>query len=237
MIKINNVSKRYDNLIIFENFNLTVNEGKINCFLGASGIGKTTLLNMITGLEKCDSGTIEGLSNNSFSYIFQETRLLPWSTLKENINFVLKSIYDKSKCEELISNYLKLVDLSKYENYYPKELSGGMKQRASIARAFAYPSEILVMDEPFKGLDYELKNNLIKTFISIWNKDKRTVFLVTHDYEEALLLSDEIFILYDRPVKIKTKIKINIDKRLRKLDSKEMINLKKTILNEISSIK
>ncbi|MCT4596954.1 MAG: ABC transporter ATP-binding protein [Vallitalea sp.] len=222
MININNISKRYNDLVIFDNFNLTIEEGKISCFLGESGCGKSTLLNMICGTVHSDKGYIEGLNNN-FSYIFQDTRLLPWATVEENIKFVLKNI-SKKDADYITNKYLDIVKLSQYKEYYPKQLSGGMKQRVSIARAFAYKSEVLLMDEPFKGLDTSLKLDLIKSFIQLWEEDKRTVLFVTHDIEEALLLSDYIYIFKGRPVVIKDNIKIDIDK-LDRLKSRKQLDI------------
>lgn len=234
MIEIKNISKSYNDLQVFQNFNLNINKGQIICLLGASGCGKTTLLNMLSGLVKYDSGCIEGVNDKSFSYIFQETRLLPWSTLEENITFVLKSKYDKSTSQDLANEYLNLVDLQEYKDYYPHQLSGGMKQRVSIARGFAYGSEVLLMDEPFKGLDFELKSSLISDFISLWENDKRTVLFVTHDFDEALLLADVIYMLHGRPVKIKNKINIEIPQNIRKLESEVLVSYKNMIKDELS---
>lgn len=233
MIQIKNISKNYDDLKIFENFNLNINKGQIICLLGPSGCGKTTLLNMLSGLAKYDSGSIEGVNDKSFSYIFQETRLLPWANLEENITFVLKSRYDQSISKDLANEYLKFVNLLEYKDYYPYQLSGGMKQRVSIARGFAYKSEVLLMDEPFKGLDFELKESLIRNFISLWGNDKRTVFFVTHDFDEALLLADVIYILHGRPVKIKNNINIEVPQNIRKLNSEDLIKYKNLIKDEI----
>lgn len=151
MIQLRGITKTFNNLHIFENFNMTIQDKKITCFLGASGCGKSTLLNMIAGIMPYEQGSIEGIGGGNKSYIFQDTRLLPWATVEENILFVLKSLRNMNQ-QDVVAKYLDLVKLSEYRNYYPKELSGGMKQRVTIARAFAYPSDVLLMDEPFKGL-------------------------------------------------------------------------------------
>ncbi|GMQ61140.1 ABC transporter ATP-binding protein [Vallitalea maricola] len=213
MIRLNNISKAFDDLTILKDFNLSIEKDKIVCFLGASGCGKTTLLNIISGTLKYDNGSIDGIDSN-VSYIFQDTRLLPWATIENNIKFVLKS-NKNINVDQLTKKYIDIVKLSKFSHYYPKQLSGGMKQRVSIARAFAYRSKILLMDEPFQGLDYDLKIELINAFLELWEEDNRTVIFVTHDLDEALLLSDKIYILDGRPVKIKQEIEINIPKRER----------------------
>ncbi|QUH27804.1 ABC transporter ATP-binding protein [Vallitalea guaymasensis] len=230
MIKLNNISKAFDDLTILKDFNLSIDEDKIVCFLGASGCGKTTLLNIISGTLEYDSGSIEGIDNN-VSYIFQDTRLLPWATIENNIKFVLKS-NKNINVDQLTKKYIDIVKLGKFSDYYPKQLSGGMKQRVSIARAFAYRSEILLMDEPFQGLDYDLKIELINAFLELWEEDNRTVIFVTHDLDEALLLSDKIYILDGRPVEIKKEIEINIPKRER-IKQKDKLNDYRKILTTI----
>ena len=149
-IKIKNLYKSYGDLIVCQNFNMTLEEMKITGILGPSGCGKTTLLNIIAGLEEYQSGSIQGLEGKTFSYIFQEDRLLPWSTVKENIKFVLESRYDDNEAERIANQYMDMVGLREYAHYYPRQLSGGMKQRVAIARAFAYPADILLMDEPLR---------------------------------------------------------------------------------------
>lgn len=201
-LKLININKSYDGLSIFEDFNIEFQEGKISCILGPSGCGKTTLLNIIGGLIKVDSGIMEGFDGKSFSYIFQEPRLLPWKTVEDNIDFVLSRELSYSERKEKIEYLLKLVELEDYANYYPSQLSGGMSQRVSIARAFAVSSQIILMDEPLSGLDQSLKQNILKHFKEIWAKDRRTVLYVTHDIDEATLLGDEMFVFSKAPVKI-----------------------------------
>lgn len=202
MIKLNNIYKSYNNDQLYNNFNIQFEENKISCILGPSGIGKTTLINMITGLIKPDKGDVILPSGSSFSYVFQEPRLLEWYNVYDNLDIVLKQQYDTSKRKEIIDNTLKLVGLSEFSKYKISELSGGMAQRVSLARALVYPSNILVLDEPFKGLDYKLENDLLEKFKAILREDKRTVLFITHDIEQALFLSDYIYVLNNKPVKI-----------------------------------
>ena len=192
-IEINNIKKIYSDLEVFRDFSLSLPERKISCILGPSGCGKTTLLNMIGGITTQDKGTIDFSNQQIISYIFQEPRLLPWKTVRENIEFVVKDLYDKDPLKN-IDQYIKMVGLDAFKDYYPSALSGGMKQRVSIARAFIYPSDIILMDEPLKTLDPRLKLNLMKIFLRIWQYDKRTVVFVTHDVDEALILGEKIFI-------------------------------------------
>lgn len=202
MIKINRLKKNYDSKKIFNDFNMNIEPYEITCILGPSGVGKTTLFNVISGLTDYDGGEITGIENRNISYLFQEPRLLPWLTVYENIDIVLKNIYPEKKRNEVITHHLEMVGLIEYIDNKPEELSGGMKQRLAIARTFAYPSTLLLMDEPFQGLDVKLKNDIIESFLKLWEKDKRTVLFITHDIEEALKVSDQIYIIQDNPVKI-----------------------------------
>ena len=207
MTELKNISKHYGNLQVFNDFSIKFNKNKINCILGPSGCGKTTLLNIISGLLKPDSGEVSEFNRDKISYVFQEPRLLPWKTVHGNIEFTLNEIVPGDKINDLIAKYIKLVELDGYEKYYPGQLSNGMKQRVSLARAFSFPSEIILMDEPFTGLDYKLKLSLINSFLELWKKDQRTVIYVTHDVDEAIELGDKIFLFSKQPIKILMTVK------------------------------
>ncbi len=209
-ITIKNITKAYGNEVIYVDFTLSIPKNKIIGILGPSGSGKTTLLNLCSGLEKPNQGEISGINFKAISYIFQEPRLLPWRTVKENLRFVIhESATRKSgKSEKLLEKMLKLVGLENSGDLYPDELSGGMKQRVSIARAFLYPAELLLMDEPFSSLDCDLKNKLMDDFLEIWKKDQRTVVFVSHNLEELQRISHEILWFSNRPVEIIKREKI-----------------------------
>lgn len=193
-IRFINAYKSYGDKIIFKDLNLNFEKNKITAILAPSGYGKTTLLNIIAGLDKLDSGNFI-MKSQSISYMFQEDRLLPWLTVYENIAFVLKSNTFKCEMENIIDKYLELVKLKEYKDYTLDKLSGGMKRRVALARAFAYKSEVLIMDEPFKGIDLALKKETISTFLKLWKKDKKTVIVVTHDINEAKLLAHNTYFL------------------------------------------
>lgn len=190
-ILVENVGKRYGATPVYENFSLGLEEGKITCLLGASGCGKTTLLNMLAGLTPYE-GKIENVPER-ISYIFQEERLLPNLTVKQNVALVLGKNADGKKISEMLGK----VELSGKENAYPSELSGGQAQRVSIARAFAYPSGLILMDEPFSSLDTALKIRLIGVFCRLWQEERRTAVFVTHDAEEAYMLAHRAVLLKD----------------------------------------
>ncbi|TYQ13296.1 UNVERIFIED_CONTAM: NitT/TauT family transport system ATP-binding protein [Acetivibrio alkalicellulosi] len=210
MLEISNLYKSFGNLKVIDNLNISFSSNKIHCIFGPSGCGKSTLVNIIAGTMDYDKGSINGMVGKRISYVFQEDRLLPWATIDENMMFVLESGFEKSRGQQTIDKYLSLVDLLKFKNHYPEELSGGMKQRVSIARAFAFRGDILVMDEPFKGLHLEIKKDIMDYILKEWNKDDKIIFFITHDMEEALYLSDYIYIFNGPPLKLKRKIDIDI---------------------------
>ena len=184
MFEIKDLSKRYGNLAVYENFNLSIEEGKIIGILGESGSGKTTLLNCIAGLTEF-GGSIPKLK---CSYVFQTPRLVPNLTVKDNLKLICKD-------ENKISDMLAKVHLEDKAESYPIRLSGGQAQRVSLARAFLFDSDIILLDEPLSSLDLKLKKEITDLFLSIWNEDKRTAIYVTHDIDESAYLAHRIIIL------------------------------------------
>jgi NitT/TauT family transport system ATP-binding protein len=199
-INIRNLNKAYGSEQIFKNFNIEFSDDNINCIVGKSGCGKSTLLNIIAGLIDIQGGEINGAALTDISYIFQEDRLIEWLNVKENLELTLKKYFDSSILGAKIDEVLELVGIYDIKNKYPNELSGGMRQRINIARAFGKPSKIILMDEPFKSLDYKLKYTIIDEFKNLLNKEKRMVILVTHDLDEAIYFQGNIFVFSNKPV-------------------------------------
>ncbi|NEZ46424.1 ABC transporter ATP-binding protein [Clostridium niameyense] len=195
-VQIINGYKNYEKQKVFEGLNIDFIENHITGILGPSGCGKTTLLNIISGIESLDKGNLITRCKN-ISYIFQEDILIPWLTVHENIAFVLKSYMNKKEIDERVYKYLNLVKLKEHKDKFPRELSGGMKRRVAIARAFCHKSSLILMDEPFKGLDINLKNEIIKELKQILKYDNRTGILVTHDINEAKALAHETYYFKD----------------------------------------
>lgn len=201
-IQISGLTKRYGDKIVFEQLDAELPSEQINVILGPSGCGKTSLLRLIAGLESFEAGFIKKNTKERISFIFQEHRLLPWKTALQNVEIVLGNLMTTEQSQATACKYLEMVGLQKSMQLYPPQLSGGMKQRVSVARAFAFPSQLILMDEPFKELDIKTKRNLITTIKEVWNKDQRTMLFVTHDVDEAVELGHNIFIMSEIPSKI-----------------------------------
>ena len=207
---INNINFKYGSNEIYNNFNIEFQQGKINCIIGESGCGKTTLLNYIS--EKIY------YENKRIAYVFQEDNLIPWKNIYVNLKIVAKKYFEKSILEKEINNALVKVRLEKYKYFYPRELSGGMRQRINFARALIGNPEVILMDEPFKSLDIKSKNNMIELIKNLKNTDS-TIILVTHDINEILMLADVVYYLGGRPVEIiESAIGINIKNIIKKIN-------------------
>ncbi len=192
MILLNNIEKRYGDNVVFDNFNLEIEENKILAVLGASGCGKTTLLNILSGLTE-HGGNVEGVGKR-VSYLFQQPRLLPNLNVYKNLEYVLKYL-PKQERDAKIKDVLVKVEMWEERNKFIGELSGGMAQRTALARAFVYDAPLLLMDEPFKGLDISLKKRIINVFKKLYLEDSRTTVFVTHDIDDAFFIADRIIVL------------------------------------------
>ncbi|NLJ42496.1 MAG: ABC transporter ATP-binding protein [Bacteroidales bacterium] len=234
-LEIKALYKNFDKISLFSDFNISFQEGTITCILGPSGCGKTTLLNIMGGIIKPDSGQLSGFNEKSISYIFQDPRLLPWKTVEENIEFVLKRDIPAEQRHKVTGQLIRLMELEDFAGYYPSRLSGGMRQRVSIARAFAYPSDVILMDEPLKGLDIKLKLNLVRVFSRMWQADKRTVIFVTHDVDEALLLGSDVIVLSRPPAKILLNRQIDLPFENRSPDSGSLKEMKDSLIDALGN--
>ena len=185
MISIKNLTKKYDSKIVFNHLNLDIEENKITIILGESGVGKTTLLNVIAGLTDYD-GEVR-CEIKPMSYIFREDRLIPNLTVEENLKLVIPNVDVNTELEK--------VGLQNEAKSYPKTLSAGMSRRVSIARGMAFPSKLILMDEPLINLDLALKFDLISKIKADVKEKEKTAIIVTHDVKEAVLLADRILVL------------------------------------------
>jgi NitT/TauT family transport system ATP-binding protein len=191
--------------------NLQIAEREFVSFIGPSGCGKTTLLRLIADLEQPTAGTLQvnGLSagearlNRAYGYVFQAPALYPWRTIEKNITLPLEIMgFSESERRERVARYLELVNLAGFERKYPWQLSGGMQQRASIARALSFDPALLLMDEPFGALDEIVRDHLNEQLLRLWDKTSKTVVFVTHSIPEAVFLSTKIVVMSPRPGRI-----------------------------------
>jgi len=201
-IVIDGLSVAYGEHHIFDHFNATFEPNEIVSILGPSGCGKTTLLNSIIGIKSYSNGVISGLSRHRFGYVFQEPRLIPWLTVEKNLAYALSHRLSKETYIEKRNAILDVVELSDKLHRYPSQLSGGEQQRIALARAFLIPSDGLLMDEAFKGLDLVTKQAIQKAFLKLWLLTPKTVIAVSHDVEEAVAISDRILLFSRSPVQI-----------------------------------
>ncbi|MDZ7792460.1 MAG: ABC transporter ATP-binding protein [Spirochaetia bacterium] len=228
-IQCNQLSLSFKDLTVFNNFSLEIPDRHVTAVLGPSGCGKTTLLNLISGLLNPALGNVSGVGNERISYLFQEPRLLPWKSVRKNIELVLGPFMQPKEASLRCSKFLEMVGLSRFTDYYPHELSGGMRQRVAVARAFAYPAGVMLMDEPFQALDLHLKLSLIELFEKLWTHDRRTAVFVTHDIQEALLLGDTIVVLYGPPAEIQAAIPNPLPREQRSLKEHAILELEQQL--------
>ncbi len=191
--------------------NLDINKGEFVSFIGPSGCGKTTFLRVVADLEQPTGGivTVNGMSaqearlQRAYGYVFQAAGLYPWRTIGGNIRLPLEIMgYSKAQRNERVAKTLELVDLAGFEKKFPFQLSGGMQQRASIARALAFDADILLMDEPFGALDEIVRDHLNEQLLALWSKTEKTIAFVTHSIPEAVFLSTKIVVMSPRPGRV-----------------------------------
>ena len=229
VISIQNVSMRFpgkrtgEEIAVLEKVNADVARGEFVCIVGPSGCGKSTLLNIVAGFLEATSGEIlvEGLPvrrpDPRRIFVFQENGVFPWLNVHENVGFGLRR-QTHGKRDRIIARYIDMVGLRGFESAYPRELSGGMRQRVEIARALAANPDIIYMDEPFGALDSLTRLKMRTDLVRIWQSEKKTILFVTHDIEEAVQLADRILIMTARPATIQDVVDVDLP-RPRHLDS------------------
>lgn len=241
-IHVKEVSKIYNSskgdTLAMDKVSMNILSNEFVCIVGPSGCGKSTLLRLIAGLDEVSSGKIIIQDKDIIGpgvdrgMVFQAYTLFPWMTVEENIRFGLKlKKMPIDKQNEIVDKYLKVTKLENFRKSYPKELSGGMKQRVAIARALANSPEVLLMDEPFGALDPQTKADMQVLMREIWQVEKPTIIFVTHDIDEAVFLASKIYVLTERPGKIKEEVPVLLSykRNLEIKDSEEFIALKNKV--------
>lgn len=246
ILRLDRVSKEFntvDGQIIsaLQEINLKVTKGEFLSIIGPSGCGKTSLLRIIAGLEATSGGEVffgngmdpEGGPNIGF--IFQEFALLPWRTVLENIEFGLeiRGIRKAERIEKALE-YIKVIELEGFEKKYPKELSGGMKQRVAIARSMICNPKILLMDEPFGSLDAQTRFTMEQFLVRIWKKTGKTIIFVTHNVDEAVFLGQRVIVMSSRPGRIISEAKVELEFP-RDIHCQEFIRIRKEALQQLEN--
>ena len=231
-IELKNIQKSYlvddRTLDVLKGIDLQIPEKSITVVLGRSGCGKTTLLRLVGGLEEADAGEIRFDAAHKTAYVFQESRLMPWLHVWDNVVFGLKKQHiDKSAVQNIIDT----VGLKGFEKAYPHQLSGGMQQRTAIARGLAYDPSFIMMDEPFAALDYFTRDQMQKELLRLQQSRGASILFVTHSIDEALLLGHKIVIIEDG--QIKREFRIETEQTERDLLSPFFIDMKREIINEL----
>lgn len=230
-IIISNLSKKYKDKLILKDIDLHVYDEEVVSIIGPSGCGKSTIFNILSNLTTCDSGEVD--INGRFSYMYQKDLLLPYKNIMDNVSLplILKG-EKKKKSKETVKPYFSTFGLEGYENKYPHELSGGMRQRVNFMRTFVNSSDIMLLDEPFGALDSITRSSMQNWLLDIKKEIKSTILLITHDIDEAIILSDRIYILSNKPAVV-TK-EVFVDKRIYNKNNLENIaKLKKEILSDL----
>lgn len=229
-------------LIALENINLQIYPEEFVCLVGPSGCGKSTLLNIVAGLIQPSSGqvlvdgeVVPGPGSDR-GMVFQTYTLFPWLCVADNISFGLKlRRLPRREIQQLVAYYLDVIGLTKFARAYPKELSGGMKQRVAIARALANEPEVLLMDEPFGALDAQTKEQMQQFLLKLWEKTRKTVLTITHDVEEAVFLSQRIYVMSAFPGRIQSEILVDLppNRDLEIKLSADFIQIKRQIIQAL----
>lgn len=240
-----NIKYFYNSLSVLNDISLEVQKGEFITIIGPSGCGKTTLLKILGGLLPLSNGSISVQDNSvnvavkrcDFGFVFQNPVLLPWRTVLENIELPLEIIGNKAPFMAP-KKLLELVGLKGFGNYYPNELSGGMKQRTAIARALIFNPDILLMDEPFGALDEMTRERLNLELLKIWKQTRKTVFFITHSVSEAVFLSNRVIVLSKRPAKIleTKKIDLSYPRTIETKQSKKYFEYVKWLRNILKNI-
>ncbi|KGF15661.1 ABC transporter ATP-binding protein [Peptostreptococcus sp. MV1] len=228
-----NISKYYGDTKILDDISLYINEGELVAIVGPSGCGKSTIFNIMAGLSHQSSGnfTIDG----KLSYMYQKDLLLPYKSILDNVALpMIIEGQSRTKARDLVKPYFKTFELEGYENMYPHELSGGMRQRANFMRTYFSSSDIILLDEPFGALDSITKASIQDWFLKVRKKMNSTIFLITHDIDEAIHLADRIYVVSNKPAHIKEEISLYPD-NFDKGDMENVAKLKAHIMDLIRS--
>jgi len=230
VFRLEGISRRFGDVEVLRELSMEIVHGEFVALVGPSGCGKTTLLNLLSGHDQPSSGVMEREGRERM--VYQQDGLFPWQTVSQNIALGLRHLKDPRERERQVRDLLELIRLEGFENHYPHQLSGGMRQRVELARALAGDSETLLMDEPFSSLDYLTRIRMRQELARILQMRPRTVVLVTHDIEESAQLADRVIVLTERPARIRCELRIH-EPRPRGLTHPEVVRATERLLLEL----
>ena len=234
-IQVENLSKMFGDLLVLKELNFDIYDGEFLCVVGPTGCGKTTFCNVVSRLLPSTKGSITmdgeeiNPSRHNVSFVFQEPSCIPWRTVREDIAIGLEiKKVSPLETQRRLKDIVQLVGLKGFEDFYPHQISAGMKQRVAIARAFVTEPDLLLMDEPFGQLDTNTRFQIESRLIEVWEKTKRTVIFVTHNLEEAVYLAERILVLTNKPTTIKEVVKVDLP-RPRNFADPEFVSIRRRV--------
>jgi len=234
-VRFESFTKCFGDLLVLDNMDASLYENEFICIVGPTGCGKTTLANLVCGLLPPTKGkvTIDGAEvdprKHNIAFVFQEVAIMPWRTVKDNIKLGLElKRFPKGEIKTRVHEMIDLLGLRGFEKSFPNQISGGMKQRVDIARAFCAETDLLFMDEPFCQNDEKTRFYMLNLLIQLWEKKKRTIIFVTHNIEEAVYLAERIIVFTQKPTKIREEIMVNLS-RPRDVSAPEFVKIRERV--------
>jgi len=234
-IQVENLTKMFGDLLVLKELNFDIYDGEFLCVVGPTGCGKTTFCNVVSRLLPSTKGSITmdgeeiNPSRHNVSFVFQEPSCIPWRTVREDIAIGLEiKKVSPLETQRRLKDIVQLVGLKGFEDFYPHQISAGMKQRVAIARAFVTEPDLLLMDEPFGQLDTNTRFQIESRLIEVWEKTKRTVIFVTHNLEEAVYLAERILVLTNKPATIKEVVEVDLP-RPRNFADPEFVSIRRRV--------
>jgi len=235
-IQVRNLSKHFGDLVVLDQINFDIYDGEFLCVVGPTGCGKTTFCNVVTNLLPATEGsvTMDGepinFKKHNVSFVFQEPSCIPWRTVYDDVKIGLEiKGFPNDEIKQRVDQVLELTGLSKYRDFFPRQISAGTKQRVAIARSFVTNPDMLLMDEPFGQLDTSTRFNIENSLIDLWQKMRQTVIFVTHNLEEAVYLSDRILVMTPKPTKIKEEVMVNHLPHPRDIADPEFVRIRRMV--------
>ena len=235
-IQVRNLSKHFGDLVVLDQLNFDIYKGEFLCVVGPTGCGKTTFCNVVTNLLSPTVGQVTvdhapiNYKTHNISFVFQAPSSLPWRTVYDNVKIGLEiKGYSAKEIKERVDDVLDLTGLTPVKDFFPSQISAGMKQRVAIARGFVTEPDLLLMDEPFGQLDTQTRFHIENSLIKLWERKKQTIIFVTHNLEEAVYLSERILVLTPKPAKIKEEVSVSHLPHPRNIQDPEFVRLRRQV--------